>query len=81
MQTELLDGFVRAAVRDYGPGIPAEQVDRIFDPFYTTKNNGIGMGLAVCKSIITAHEGRIWAENNPEEGATLSFALRAADHD
>jgi signal transduction histidine kinase len=81
MQTELLDGFVRAVVHDYGPGIPAEQVDRIFDPFYTTKNNGLGMGLAVCKSIITAHEGRIWAENNPEGGATLSFALRAADHD
>ena len=80
LQTELRDGFVRASVHDSGPGIPAEQADSIFDPFYTTKNNGLGMGLAVCKSIITGHEGRIWGENNPEGGATLSFALRAADH-
>jgi len=81
VQTKLRDGFVQASVHDYGPGIPAERVDSIFDPFYTTKNNGLGMGLAVCKSIITAHEGRIWAENDPKGGATLSFALRAADHD
>ena len=81
VQTKLRDGFVQASVHDYGPGIPAERVDSIFDPFYTTKNNGLGMGLAVCRSIITAHEGRIWAENDPKGGATLSFALRAADHD
>ena len=80
VQTKLRDGFVRASVHDYGPGIPAERVDSIFDPFYTTKNNGLGMGLAVCKSIVTAHGGRIWAENNPEGGATLSFELKVADH-
>jgi signal transduction histidine kinase len=80
VQTKLRDSFVRASVHDYGPGIPAERVDSIFDPFYTTKNNGLGMGLAVCKSIVTAHGGRIWAENNPEGGATLSFELKVADH-
>jgi signal transduction histidine kinase len=81
IQTELRDGFVQTAFHDYGPGISAEQVDRVFDPFYTTKNNGLGMGLAVCKSIITSHEGQIRAENNPEGGTTLSFALKAADRD
>ena len=80
-KTATSNGFVQVSMRDNGPGIPAEQVDSVFDPFYTAKNNGLGMGLAVCKSIITTHEGRIWAENNPEGGATLSFALRAADHD
>jgi signal transduction histidine kinase len=81
MQTQQYDGFVRVGVHDSGPGIPAEQVDSVFDPFYTTKSNGLGMGLAVCKSIVTAHGGRIWAENNAEGGATLSFALKVADHD
>ena len=73
IRTELIEGFVRVAVHDYGPGIPTEQVDRIFEPFYTTKSNGLGMGLAVCKSIITDHGGHIWAEKNPEGGATFSF--------
>jgi two-component system sensor kinase FixL len=81
LQTDQNGGFVRVAVHDYGRGIPKGQVDRVFDPFYTTKSTGLGMGLAVCKSIITAHGGRIWAENNPDGGATLSFALRAVDHD
>jgi signal transduction histidine kinase len=81
LQTKLRDGFIRAAVRDYGPGIDAAEVDSVFDPFYTTKHNGLGMGLAVCRSIITAHEGRIWAEKNPEGGATFSFELKVEDHD
>jgi signal transduction histidine kinase len=81
LQAELRDGFVRVGVHDNGSGIPAERIDNVFDPFYTTKSNGLGMGLAVCKSIITAHGGRIWAENNPEGGATLSFAIGVADHD
>jgi signal transduction histidine kinase len=79
LKTELLDGFVRVAVHDYGQGFPAEQVDRLFEPFYTTKTNGFGMGLSVCKSIITEHEGRIWAENNPEGGATFFFIIKAED--
>jgi signal transduction histidine kinase len=79
LKTELLDGFVRVAVHDYGPGFPSEQADRLFDPFYTTKSNGFGMGLAVCKSIITDHGGRIWAENNSEGGATFFFIIKVGD--
>jgi C4-dicarboxylate-specific signal transduction histidine kinase len=81
LQTDRNGGFAHVAVHDCGRGIPKEQVDKIFDPFYTTKSTGLGMGLAICKSIITAHGGRIWAESNPNGGATLSFALRVADHD
>jgi signal transduction histidine kinase len=78
LQTERDDGFVRVAVHDW---TRIQRSGLIASSILFTKNNGLGMGLAVCKSIITAHEGRIWAENNPEGGATLSFALRAADHD
>jgi signal transduction histidine kinase len=81
LQTERRDSFVRIAVHDYGPGIPGERIDGVFEPFYTTKTNGLGMGLAVCRSIIKNHGGRIWAENNPEGGATFFFELQAAGHD
>jgi two-component system, LuxR family, sensor kinase FixL len=80
LKTELIEGFVRVAVHDYGPGISTEQADKIFDPFYTTKSNGLGMGLAVCKSIITDHEGHIWAEKDPEGGETFFFSLKAEEH-
>jgi two-component system, LuxR family, sensor kinase FixL len=81
VKTELLEGFVRVAVHDYGPEIPTEQSDKIFEPFYTTKSNGLGMGLAVCKSIITNHGGFIWAETDPEGGETFFFSLKVEDHD
>jgi signal transduction histidine kinase len=81
IKTELIEGFVRVAIHDYGPGIPAAQADKIFDPFYTTKSNGLGMGLAVCRSIITDHGGFIWAEKNPEGGEIFFFSLKAEDHD
>jgi len=80
LKTELLDGFVRVAIHDYGSGFPAGEVDRLFDSFYTTKINGLGMGLSVCKSIITDHGGRIWAENNPDGGATFFFMISVRDH-
>jgi signal transduction histidine kinase len=69
---------VCAAVRDYGPGIAAEQLPRLFEAFYTTKPTGLGMGLAICRAIIEAHDGRLWAENNPDGGATFHLALPAA---
>ena len=81
LRAGLRNGFVRVAIRDFGPGIPAEQLDRVFEPFYSTKNNGLGMGLAVCRTIIKDHAGRIWAENDPERGATFFFELPAAGHD
>jgi signal transduction histidine kinase len=81
LHTERSDGFVRVTVQDNGPGISSENVERIFEPFFSTKDIGLGMGLAVCKTIITEHGGRIWAEMNPQGGATFSFELKAADND
>jgi PAS domain S-box-containing protein len=68
---------VLVAVQDSGPGLDPEQLDRVFAPFYTTKISGIGMGLSICRSIITAHEGRLWAEANRSGGATFQFTLPA----
>ena len=63
------------AVQDSGAGLDTTEIDRLFEPFYTTKPEGLGMGLSISKSIIAAHGGRIWAVNNPEGGATFYFAL------
>lgn len=68
-------GSVQIAIQDAGPGIPPERLGRIFEPFYTSKPNGLGMGLAICRSIVAAHGGRIWAENNPDQGATFCVRL------
>jgi C4-dicarboxylate-specific signal transduction histidine kinase len=68
---------VRVAVRDEGPGL-SQNVDAIFEPFYTTKPHGLGMGLAICRSIIEAHGGRLWAENHPEKGAVFCFEIPIA---
>jgi signal transduction histidine kinase len=68
---------VEVTVSDVGPGIAADQLDRIFDAFVTTKPEGTGLGLAVCKTIIDAHGGRMFARNNVRGGATVGFALPA----
>ena len=73
----LREGEVEVSVEDSGPGISPEKVEAIFEPFYTTKPDGLGMGLAICRSIIAAHGGRIWAENRPEGGAAFRFSLPA----
>jgi two-component system sensor kinase FixL len=65
----------RVAIRDNGPGFSAEELGRIFRPFYTTKLEGLGMGLSICRSIIEAHHGRFWAENNRDQGATFYFTV------
>jgi PAS domain S-box-containing protein len=70
------DGFVVTAVRDSGMGIDPRSRERIFDAFYTTKEDGMGMGLAICRSIVEAHGGRIWAERK-EIGETFRFTLPA----
>lgn len=66
---------VLVTVRDSGPGIPPEHLERIFQSFYTTKSSGTGMGLSVCRSIIDAHGGKLWAEPNEPRGAVFHFTL------
>jgi signal transduction histidine kinase/DNA-binding response OmpR family regulator len=70
---------VRVAVRDTGPGIDPEHLNRIFEAFYTTKSGGVGMGLSICRSIIDAHGGRLWAEANEPRGAIFRFTLPRAE--
>jgi two-component system sensor kinase FixL len=66
---------VRLTVRDRGIGLSAEKLGKIFQPFYTTKRDGLGMGLSICRSIIEAHDGRLGAENNLHRGAAFHFTL------
>ena len=66
---------VLVAVRDSGPGIDPEHIERVFDAFYTTKSSGVGMGLSICRSIIDAHGGRLWADANEPRGAVFQFTL------
>jgi PAS domain S-box-containing protein len=70
---------VLVAVRDCGPGIDPEHLERVFDAFYTTRSGGLGMGLSICRSIVKAHGGRLWAEPNEPRGATFAFALPCAE--
>jgi PAS domain S-box-containing protein len=72
------DDLVEIAITDRGHGIPPEDLPRIFDSFFSTKADGMGMGLSIARSIIETNDGRIWAENNADHGATFRFQLRVA---
>jgi C4-dicarboxylate-specific signal transduction histidine kinase len=70
-------GGVLVTVRDSGPGLAPAALERLFEAFYTTKPNGLGMGLSICRSIIEAHDGRLWKSANVSRGATFQFTLPA----
>ena len=72
-------GGILVAVRDSGPGIAPVDFDRVFEPFYTTKTSGIGMGLSICRSIISGHGGRLWVAPNEPRGTVFQFTLPAQE--
>ena len=75
--TEGAEDGVRVGVLDTGPGLSPKNLEHLFEPFYTTKPNGMGMGLSICRSIIEAHGGRLWATNCEPRGALFQFAIPA----
>ena len=76
IKTEKDDGDrVRLTVQDVGVGFKPQDAERLFEAFYTTKNDGMGIGLSVCRSIIESHHGRLWAALNDGPGATFSFSI------
>ena len=75
-QTDEAKG-VRIGVRDTGPGLAPESLSRLFEPFYTTKAEGMGMGLAICRSIVEAHGGRLWATACEPHGTLFQFTIPA----
>ena len=68
-------GRVEVSVSDTGSGLAAEVADRLFEPFVTTKSDGLGVGLSICRMIVEAHGGRLWTEANPGGGTIFRFAL------
>src|SRR5215467_8511432 len=72
---------ILVAIHDSGPGIYPEHLQRAFEPFYTTKTSGLGMGLSICRSIIDAHGGRLWADANEPRGAVFQFTLPGAERE
>jgi two-component system sensor kinase FixL len=71
-------GRLEVSVTDAGSGLQPGEIGQLFEPFFTTKPNGMGMGLAISRTIIEAHGGKIRAENNPVKGAVFSFTLPTA---
>lgn len=78
IKTESLDGQVLISISDNGPGIPPDKLAKVFDPFYTTKENGTGLGLSVAHSLVSSHEGRIGVESNPGSGTVFTIFLPGA---
>jgi signal transduction histidine kinase len=80
VRSELQDsGQIHVSVRDSGVGLSAEVLARLFEPFFTTRSKGIGMGLPTSRSIIEAHGGKLWAEPNQPHGAVFQFTLPSVE--
>ena len=77
ISSEATEEGARVGVRDTGPGLRPEGLPRLFEPFYTTKSDGMGMGLSICRSIIEAHGGRLWVSACQPHGALFQFAIPA----
>jgi len=77
LRTAAAGGEIEVSVTDRGRGIPPADLQRIFEPFVSTKTEGMGLGLAVCRTIVAAHAGRLWAANNRDGGASFHFTLPA----
>jgi signal transduction histidine kinase len=78
VRTELCAGkSVRVSVADLGIGLAPDKLEQVFEPFFTTKPHGLGLGLSVCRTIITAHGGKLWAENRADGGAVFNFSIPA----
>ena len=76
VRTNSIDGsYLQVEVQDSGTGIPLDKLEGIFEPFITSKPDGLGMGLSICRTIVERHGGKIWAANNPDRGATFSITL------
>ena len=73
--------MMEISVADTGPGLPKEVRASLFQPFVTTKPNGMGVGLSVCRSIVEAHHGQLWADDNPGGGTVFRFTVRRAEAD
>jgi len=78
ISSEATEEGARVGVRDTGPGLRPESLPRLFEPFYTTKPDGMGMGLSICRSIVEAHGGRLWATACEPRGALFEFAIPAS---
>lgn len=74
---ETLGKEVKVSVMDQGPGLPIGKEEQVFEAFYTSKSHGLGLGLSICRTIVTAHGGALWGVNNPDRGATFHLVLRA----
>jgi two-component system sensor kinase FixL len=68
---------VEIAVADSGPGLPREVADRLFEPFISTKQGGMGLGLSICRSIVEAHDGKLWTSPDPNGGTIFRFTVTA----
>jgi K+-sensing histidine kinase KdpD len=77
VRTAVTGQDVHVTVSDRGPGIPAEDLERIFEPFVSSRPDGMGLGLAVCRTIVHAHGGALWADNDSESGARFSLYTAA----